>query len=414
MRQFRTTADFIYKNLSVPGIPLLVDDECRPLSVVNNYMMYLILERGRTNSSKTWQNHADALYDYFSWLEANKLNWDDKPHRTANGKEVSNLALYQRWSQATYRKPNGEKLLHSTINIRIACIESYYRWARDIVGLINWLPFITTMKPVRQGHPDAFAHTHGQQVTESSELRLPLKRKPPKLLTLEQCRVLMDAPMPRTLRLMTGLMLSTGLRNEECRTFPRKYVIDPKGFDKRERIPLHLDPQDMKLKNDKPRTVYVSWQLMAELHEYTKFGEGVIRANSYEKQIGNLPTILFLNDGGHTYSEKGLNNGYRRLWNGYLKKRKKYPPVITFHVTPHMLRHTFATLELYHESEKLDKNSRKKGLGHALAWVRDRLGHSSIQATTIYIHCIDHLDSHELNAYQRELDRMIARETDGA
>lgn len=408
MRQFRTTEDFIYRGQSLPGIPLLVDDECRPVSVVNNYIMYLVLEKGSANGKRTWQNHADALYDYFSWLDANNLNWHDKPLMTANGKEVSNLTLYQRWSQENYRKPNGEKLQHGTINTRTACIEAFYRWAREVGKLIDWLPYITLLKMVRQGHPSAFAHTHGQRIVEGSELRLPEKKIPPKLLTLEQCRHLLAAPMPQTLRLMAGLMLATGLRNEECRTFPLKYVIDPRGLDKRKRIPLHLDPRDMKLKNDKPRTVFVSWQVMAELHEFTKFGEGVIRTNRYEAKTGYPSTILFLNESGHPYSEKGLNNGCRRLWKGFSKNGKEYPPVIAFHVTPHMLRHTFATLELYHESENKDKAGRKKGLGHALAWVRDRLGHSSIQTTTIYVHCLDLLGSHELNEYQHELDRMIA------
>jgi integrase len=410
LRLFRTTKDFFYKGQSLPGIPLMVDNECRPVSVVNNYMLYLVLEKGRACNPKTWQNHADALNDYFSWLEANNLNWDDKPRRTANGKEISTLALYQRWNQENYRKPNGEKLRHSTINTRTSKVESFYCWAKDIARLIVWLPYHTILKPIQQGHPGAFAHTHGQRIAVSSELRLPENKIPPKILTLAQCRDLMAAQMSRTLRLMAGLMLATGLRNEECRTFPRKYVTRPLGHDRMKRIPLYLDPRDMKLKNDKSRTVYVSWQLLAELHEYTKFGEGVIRANRYEERTSHPPANLFLNESGHPYSEKGLNNGYRRLWKGYSKNGSLYPPLINFYVTPHMLRHTFATLELYHEAERQDKNGRKKGMGYALAWLRDRLGHSSIQTTTIYVHCIDQLVSHELNEYQHELDRMMAGE----
>ena len=76
------------------------------------------------------------------------------------------------------------------------------------------------------------------------------------------------------------------------------------------------------------------------------------------------------------------------------------------------MRHTFATMELYYESERVDRHGRKKGLGHALAWVQKRLGHSSLQSVSIYVHCLDQLDNCELNMYQQELDRMMAGETD--
>ncbi len=412
MRQFTTTEEFSFKGQSLPGIPLLVDDECQPVSVVNHYMIYLVLQKGTAHSPNTWQNHSDALYDYFSFLDINKLKWNDEPLFTDNGKEPSNLALYQKWCDDTYRKDNGLKLRHSTINVRISCIESFYRWARDIARLIDWLPFVPVLKLRSTGNSDAFAHTHGQVFVESSELRLPTIKDPPKVLSLEQCRELSRAPMSRTLQTATWLMLCTGLRNMECRTFPRKYIFDPSGLNRISSIRLDLNPEDMLLKNNKPRTVYVTWQLMHTLYEYTMFGEGVIRSKLFEERNGYSPTLLFLNNDGNPYSNKGLNNGYRDLWKGYEKNGKYYPPVISFHLNPHKLRHTFATMELYYESEKLDLNGRKKGLGHALAWVRDRLGHSSIKTTSIYVHCLDQLDNHELNEYQYELNRMMAGDAD--
>ncbi len=73
-----------------------------------------------------------------------------------------------------------------------------------------------------------------------------------------------------------------------------------------------------------------------------------------------------------------------------------------------MLRHTFATMELHHESKAIDpKAGREKGIGHGLTWVKERLGHKQIQTTTIYVHCLDAMEAHELNEYQQELDQMI-------
>jgi len=65
-----------------------------------------------------------------------------------------------------------------------------------------------------------------------------------------------------------------------------------------------------------------------------------------------------------------------------------------------MLRHTFATFELYAESQR-------RNLASALAWVRDRLGHSSINVTTVYVHCLDMLGEHDLNQYQNEIDSIM-------
>lgn len=415
MQQFTTTEEFIYRGRPLSGIPLLVDKDEYPVSPFTNYMMHLALERGRITSDKTLKSHADALYDYFSWLRANGLTWDREPKRTPGGKEISNLSLYQNWSKNSYRKPDGTELKNTTINLRTSRIEAFYRWAKDIAGLIDWLPFITKIVAVSQGHPDALAHTHGQRVVESSESRLPTFKVFPKLLNVDQVRELHNAPMSKTIKLAISLILATGLRNVEARSFPRKYIFDPRGRDPRKRIRIDLDPNDIELKNSKPRTVYVSWQLMMEMYQYVQAGEGAERGNIYRNREGTLPTMLLLNHLGKPFADKGLNDALRALYKGKTKNGKFHPPVISFRTAPHMLRHTFATLELYAESEAIDKKTgRKRGLGHALGWVRDRLGHSNIQTTTIYVHCLQQMETPELNEWQETLSEMLGEGTRGA
>ena len=416
MHKFKTTEDFIYKGTAYPGIPALVDDEERPVSVVNSFMLHLYFSVGRVDSPKTLDNYIEALSDYFSWLEAQTdangnqiLFWDQQPKKTSIGLEPSNLALYQKWSQSVYKKPNGRPLSYSTINQRTSCIRRFYKWAKDEAQLINFSPVSITLVAVGgKRHPDALAHTHGQRLVESSNLTLKTQVKLPKLLSLAECKELLSLTMSQTVRVMTRLMLASGIRNEECRTFPREYVFDPTGLDKRKRIKIALDPDDMKLKNNTPRTIYISWQMMKELYEYTQFGEGVEREKRYKKKHGTASPHLFLNEQGGFWSDKGLNNKYSKLWKGYKQHGRKYPPVITFKVAPHMLRHTFATMELYHESNAVDRKTGKaKGSGHGLMWVKERLGHKSIQTTTIYTHCLSALETPELNDYQTELDAML-------
>jgi len=124
-------------------------------------------------------------------------------------------------------------------------------------------------------------------------------------------------------------MLQAGLRNEECRSFPRNYVFDPARLNRRDRIRLDLRPEHMELKYYRPRTVYVSWQMMMELHQYVRFGERARRASG---NANTGQTVLFLNRDGAPFSKKGLNNAFRRLWSG-----EKAP--LEFRVSPHMLRH---------------------------------------------------------------------------
>jgi len=413
VHQFTTTEDFIYKGQTLPDIPLLIDNDGNQALVANRFLLHLKLERAKVHSPKTIQSYSDSLYDYFSFLEAQNLEWDEAPRWTDIGNEVSNLSLYQRWCHDTYRKDDGHKLNHSTINVRIGHIEYFYRWAKDKAKIIDWLPFVQILKAVpSRDLPDAMVKIHaGNRFIETSENRLPVKKEPPKLLRLDECWDLRSAPMSETLRNATWLMLGTGIRNEECRTFPRKYIFDPSNISQNKRIRIYLDTRDMKTKGDRSRYIFVSWALMNALYQFVKFGEGAIRAKKFEMEYGYPPTLLFLNDQGRQFSDTGLNNAFNKICKGYDKRGKFIPPVLSFHFYPHKLRHTFATMELYYESEKLDKHGNRRGLGWALKWVQKRLGHSSLGSVTIYIHCIDLLESDELNTYQQELDQIMQGDT---
>ncbi|MFM0472336.1 tyrosine-type recombinase/integrase [Paraburkholderia strydomiana] len=224
-------------------------------------------------------------------------------------------------------------------------------------------------------------------------------RKLTPFLDIEQCRALLRSCGTRTLQLMTKLMLQTGLRNEECRTFPTKYLFDPSPGRRSGRLAIELRPSDMRLKGNRPRRIYVSGQLLKDLFDFANFGEGSARARLYRMAHGNASPFLFLNKHGSPWSDKGLSNAYRKLW----CPDNHEAPALGFRVTPHMLRHTFATLELYAESQN-------RNLGHALAWVRDRLGHTSVSTTTIYVHCLDMLGEQCLNRYQQELDALLLQD----
>lgn len=404
MRIFYTTSEFVYKGKPCPGIPFLCNDEMEFVTVVNDYLLWLSLENASTASPATWKSHAEALYDYFSWLSANSFSWDAKPVKGPHSEEISNIATYRNWSADLIDPETHEKRIEaSTIRRRISQIMAFYRWAERRKRILS-LPWEDSTKAVRipESHPSMYRHTHAGRIVIKDNLRPKVQRKSIPLLRLDQCRSLMRACGTETLQLMTKLMLQSGLRNEECRTFPRKYVFDPCAQDRSKRIPIELSPRDMSIKGSKPRRIYISWHLMKELFDYLNFGNGAERAKSYRQTFGVKTPFVFLNQDGKPWSEKGLNNAYRKLWAPDSGK----PPILLFRVTPHMLRHTFATLELYAES-------RRKNMGAALAWVRDRLGHASIKTTSLYIHCLDLMGEDDLNMYQLEIDKILIGRANG-
>ncbi len=404
MRIFYTTSDFVYKGKPCPGIPFLCEDDMQIVAAVTDYLLWLALENAGTASPATWKSYAETLYDYFSWLAANKLSWDAMPAKGRYGEEISNIAMYRNWSIDLINPNTGERRIEtSTIRKRLSQIMAFYRWAerRRRIQALPWeQSFRAVMIP--ESHPSMYRHTRAGRVIIRDTVRPKVQRKSIPLLRLDQCRDLLMACRTETLGLMTKLMLQTGMRNEECRTFPRKYVFDPAAQDSNRRIPIELSPRDMSLKGGHSRRVYVSWQMMKELFDYLNFGEGAKRAKLYRQIFGARASIAFLNREGLPWSEKGLNNAYRKLW----VPAGHQAPLLGFRVTPHMLRHTFATLELYAES-------RRRNLGAALAWVRDRLGHTSIGTTTVYVHCLDLMGEQDLNMYQREIDSLLAEGLNG-
>jgi site-specific recombinase XerD len=195
-------------------------------------------------------------------------------------------------------------------------------------------------------------------------------RKKVKFLLLEECRQCIRSLLDPTHRLLFRVSLQTGLRNEELRTFPEKYVVDPM--------------RDMKLKNGKDREIDVSASLMADLWDYSVHD----RPSRAALRTRDTP-VLFLTTQGTTVSASTLQSMFDALSSR-----------VGFHVHPHMLRHTFATYTLY----ELHKRKYK---GDPLMYVADRLGHSSLYTTQVYLHLLRDIEAGLIELYESELDKLF-------
>lgn len=373
-----SSVDLTIKGIPRPNIPILVDYEMKVVVPVFQFIIYQSIENGSVSSHKTIKNYSNALYDYFSFLEANSLDWEP----TSNRSQVSNISLYRNWSASLDGKAS---LKPSTINSRLAVIKSFYEFCHDR-RMIDSLPWTSVLRTSSHDNSGFMRHTRTGTKVESTDLRLKQFKEPPKILNLNQAKQLIESISNKTLLLMVKLSITTGLRRDEISSFQRDCIFKPSADQIGNRLAVDLTPSrgKQRTKGSRPRTIYIPAPLMLELHEYIRWGEGVKR---HSKSIGNDSNKLFLTTDGKEYSESALNTLLAKL---------TATGKINFKVFPHMLRHTFATVELYAESQTKD-------MAHALAWVRDRLGHSSIQTTMVYIHCIEQLEDHEVHQYQKEL-----------
>jgi integrase/recombinase XerD len=242
---------FTDENFSIAGspvldVPFLVDQHMEPVEPANGYLLYLSVHRGRTRSPHTWRNHGEALYDFFAWLEVRGWDWQQGCQSNPLLGKPSALAMYRNWSLgATVAGDSGRTLKRSTINQRLTCLIAFYRWAESR-QLIPSLPWMEEVQLAMQRPADFMRHTRADaQYANSNDLKLRTYTEPPKLLSLDQCKELIRAPMSHTVRLMTALMIQTGLRNEECRSFSRSYVFDPGRLNRRDRVRLDLRPEHM-------------------------------------------------------------------------------------------------------------------------------------------------------------------------
>ncbi|MDL5039293.1 site-specific integrase [Comamonas sp. Y6] len=366
------------------GFPLLINDDGDAMQPAQTWLWDLLATTGRISSKKSWENYGRAVYDFFAFALSNGYDWRAPPEF---GLPCA-IVAWRDWSRGTL------KLQASTINHRLRIVVRFYEWTIK-EKLIGQLPFdyvtIQTHRP-----PSFLEHVNATGgIMRTPQVLLQEKQQNIRFLTKEQIVVCHEALSNVTHRLMFEIMVRTGLRQIECRTFPDAagYVFDPsrrKDLPPGQKISLRLDPKDMEIKNSKPRNIDMPFDLMEKLWVYSvRRRQG--RANANRKGEEHSP--LFLTEAGVPYPKDAITAIMRAL-----AKRVGFP------VTAHMLRHTYATYLLW----SLRKS--KTFEGEPLLYVRDRLGHSDVSTTMIYLHLINALEGQLVSAHEDEVDRLFMPE----
>jgi integrase/recombinase XerD len=386
MRLVKASEEFKLHGTSYEGFPLIVDSEMELVSEVHKFLIHFCINRGRVQSKNTWWRYGQDLYDYFGFLEGRELDW----HSSLADTEHSVIAAYRDWSISIGLTPK-------TINGRLRTIIKFYEFAFR-KGWIQSVPY--DIETVIIGKGKGFlAHTdHSGNLKRSPDVMLKEQASAMHILTRQEINILLAHQTFISQHLIFRMALQTGMRKEELLTFPVSYIQDPATKRGKAVVPIVLDSRDMIVKSGKvgkggtkggkTRTIHIPIGLYERLWQYKKHE----RHELLLKNEAEDHEALFLNRFGAPYSIKGsiLNNELKAIVG-----RKE--------ISLHKLRHTYATFKLY----ELRKNPNYHG--DALSYVQDRLGHSSILTTQIYLHYLEDLEGDLMTDFDMDIDQ-ICRE----
>ena len=289
---------------------------------LNDFLNYCEIERGL--ASKTQENYARFLGDFFSWLDDNNLN-----SLTASDIDEDMVWNYRLHLSRGKSSRTKTELKKNTQNLYLIALRSLLEYFSE--KNINSLP-PNKVKLAKD--------------TSDREINF---------LNLSQINLLLSSPDSSKTsglrdRAILETLFSTGLRVQELVNLNR------------DQLRINNDTKDLEVvvvgKGKKIRTVYFS-------------GRAVSHLNKYLKTRTDMDEALFVN-----YWKPAQRSGKsRRLTVKSIDEiAKKYVkiaglPIIT---TPHTLRHSFAT------------NLLAKGVD--LRLVQEFLGHRNIATTQIYTH----------------------------
>ncbi len=286
--------------------------------LVEDFLQYLRHERGQ--AEHTQRTYKAQLDQFVAWAQANGLQrWRDVelPHLTA-------FLQHERARALAHEPKNSPRRLSSeSVYLEIAALRAFYRFCERE----RLLP-----------------------ANPAEHLALPRRwqRLPQSLSAEEIERLLQPSPTPTPSDLCDQAVLelayASGLRLAELRNLRLEQ--------------LHLEAGFVTVigKGNKERVVPVGRQAVAALQRYLDVGRPeLVRPRS--------PAAVFL-------TQRGTPFAHVTLW--LRIKNRVRRSGISRNVTPHMLRHSFATHLLEH--------------GADLRVIQELLGHANLGTTEVYTH----------------------------
>ena len=287
-------------------------------TLVEDFLQYLRHERGQ--AEHTQKTYSALLGKFTTWAGGQGItDW-----KQVELKHLTAFLEYERQRKLAHEpKESTRRLSSESIYLEIAALRAFYRFTEN-----------EKLLPV-----DVAEH-----------LSLPKKwKRLPKSLTDAEIGKLLASEIPETRNSLCDqavleLAYASGLRLAELKDLRLEH--------------LHLEAGFINVigKGNKERVVPVGKKAIAAINRYLEVGRPKL-------VTPKTPANVFLNKHGGAFASV-------TLWSR-VKRRVKHSG-IPRNITPHMLRHSFATHLLEHVAD--------------LRVIQELLGHSNISTTEIYTH----------------------------
>ena len=287
-------------------------------TLVEDFLQYLRHERGQ--SENTAKTYAALLGKFTAWAAHEKLaDWHD-----VELKHLMAFLAHERTRRQVGEPKESTKLLSGeSVYLEIAALRAFYKFAENE----KLLP-----------------------ANLAENLSLPRRwKRLPKALSNDEIKTLLEPKVPETPESLCDqaileLAYASGLRLSELKNLRLEQ--------------LHLDAGFINVigKGNKERVVPVGKTAVAALNRFIESGRSKL-------VTPKSPANVFL-------TRRGTPFAAATLWL-HVKNRVRYAG-IQRNMTPHMLRHSFATHLLEH--------------GADLRVIQELLGHANISTTEVYTH----------------------------
>jgi integrase/recombinase XerD len=287
-------------------------------NLVEDFLQYLRHERGQ--SENTARTYAALLGKFTNWAEKQKITaWTQV--------ELKHLMAFLQYERSRPLEDESRKtnlrMSSESVYLEIAALRAFYKFAENEKML-------------------------SANIAENLSLPRRWKRLPKALSNAEIDQLLKpepaDTPASLCAQAILELAYASGLRLSELKNIRLEQ--------------LHLDAGFINVigKGNKERVVPVGQKAIAALNQYLASGRPKL-------VTGKSPANVFLTQRGTPFAAVTL---WRRI------KERAAKSGMERNITPHMLRHSFATHLLEH--------------GADLRVIQERLGHANISTTEIYTH----------------------------
>jgi integrase/recombinase XerD len=341
------------KEAAQVGVPFLLDGIMVPLTVPNAWLREGAGDGGKC-SPHTLRTYAYALYDFLSYLAEKKIDW----------REVTNdhLVQYRDIQDQNPSSHTKKALNRATINARICRVDAFYTFAVE-EGFLEKYPF--KRKKVRSYLPadrDFLGHLgNSREIEVPSAVFERLSGPEIKWCPFSVVTAWINSMTDWRDKLIGKITYRTGMRREEVANWkvselPGRASADPSGLEV---------TCEIRGKGGKKREVVLARRDFLELHDYIRIERARLMRKTRAKH-----DFIFVGRRGQRLQPSYLNRIFKKVSD----KRG-------IHITPHMLRHSFAVFALQHYKEI--------GVRHPEKLLQKRLGHKRLSTTEIYMHLTD-------------------------